>query len=105
MIVTGTNQNQSGLNTSFSAMNHQLSEKWRNINKDKKGAITGRPQQTQSSTNLSQTMNNGFQARNSLNTSNNKFQSKVQGGAFANRVQNASKPYDQLSGGNNSLGG
>ena len=95
-------QSQGNLNTSFSALNNSLSQKWAAINSGQKkiGGLTGRPQMQQSQSNLAQTMGPG--GSNALNTSSNKFQSKMQGG-FANRLQNKQSvnppPQTQIGGG------
>ena len=74
-----SNQGQ-GLNTSFSELNKNISDKWGALKN--KGNATGRPQ-------LNQTISGagvGAMGTNQLNTSNNKFQSRLQG-SFANRMQ------------------
>lgn len=110
------------LNSSFSALNSSLSQKWAQINSGQKkiGGLTGRPGFGQSASNLAQTVGPGAggQAQGSLNNSNNKFQSKMTGG-FASRMQtkstfgqNAEKINGAgsptkigMAGGNRSLGG
>ena len=76
---------QQNLNTSFSAMNQNISQKWAQISGSSKkiGGLTGRSTMNPTN-NLAQTINAG--TSNPLNTSNNKFQSKVQG-SFASRIQ------------------
>jgi len=85
--------NQSNLNTSFSALNSSLSQKWAAINssgKPKIGGLTGRPTTAGApGMNLAQTITPGL--NNQLNTSNNKFQSKMQSG-FASRLQSKAQP-------------
>ena len=63
------------LNTSFSVLNNNLSQKWAAINSGQKkvGGLTGRPQTA--NTQLAQTITSN--AVNPLNTSHNKFQSKM----------------------------
>ena len=86
--VVGGGGNQ--LNSSFSALNTSLSQKWAQINggPKKMGGLTGRPGALQSSSALAQTVNPGFgaQGANALNTSNNKFQRKATAGAGAGSI-------------------
>jgi len=95
-MVGAGQQSQNNLNTSFSALNNSLSQKWAAINSSgpkKFGGLTGRPQTAQTGM-LAQTITPGMGGTNALNTSNNKFQSKMQGG-FANRLQNKQAPGTQ----------
>lgn len=87
-VIQGGGANN--LNSSFSALNNSLSQKWAQINSGPKkiGGLTGRPGALQSSSALAQTVNPGFgaQGANALNTSNNKFQRKATGGAGAGSI-------------------
>jgi hypothetical protein len=84
--------NQGGeqqLNSSFSAMNNSISQKWAAINSDGKskfGGLTGRPQ-TAGGNMMAQTLTAGMGSTAALNNSNNKFQSKL-GGGLASRLEN-----------------
>lgn len=90
--VSGGQGGQQNLNTSFSALNNSLSQKWALINSGNKkvGGLTGRQQMHQSTSNLAQTLTPGY---NQLNSSTNKFQSKIGGGGgFASRLQSKQTP-------------
>jgi hypothetical protein len=87
-VIQGGGTNN--LNSSFSALNNSLSQKWAQINSGPKkiGGLTGRPGALQSTSALAQTANPGFSAQgtSTLNTSNNKFQRKATAGAAAGSI-------------------
>jgi hypothetical protein len=66
------------LNTSFSALNNSLSQKWAQINSNKKfGGLTGRPQMDNTNKLAQSMVPQSFGQNNNLNLSQNKFQSKI----------------------------
>lgn len=88
--IQGMNSNtpsQQNLNTSFSEMNRNLSNKWAQINQSNRGQLTGREQMS-GGNNLANTMRHTTASTpgtgNLLNTSSGGFKNRLQN-KFANK--------------------